>query len=353
VATLWAKERGESLIIQQGVQRLGLDFNPFGPEKAEQDPRLPDLFYRLSPVWEEVTAPQPSILIAPPASGRSALMWMIRYESGLIGSSVENVFPVFVPLFSCASPQELGQTLRASITAALGQALACDPYGLLGLAEAEQRGLAELLLNSAGGLAPLLRQLLVAGLSPDDPDGLLLQEALTVVARSRETWGGEMNWDIPRFHPYGTEHTFLLVDVACADSEVTSMLLESLFERWLPSLAPRHVVPKVFVPAEPSDCPITPVSIAWDENALNGLLRHRLQRAGLMLPAGRPALEGWVEKLAAPDRVLIESAKGSPACLVRLGNRLIRRIAQPQPLAAGEFLEIMSAPLSGSASGKR
>ncbi len=255
LATLWAKERGESLIIQQGVQRLGLDFNPFGPEKAEQDPRLPDLFYRLSPVWEEVTAPQPSILIAPPASGRSALMWMIRYESGLIGSAVENVFPVFVPLFSCASPQELGQTLRGSIAAALGQVLARDPYGLLGLAEAEERGLAELLLNSAGGLAPLLRQLQVAGLSPDDPDGQLLQEALTVVARSRETWGGEMNWDIPRFHPYGMKHTFLLVDVACSDKGVTNLVLESLFERWLPSLAPRQVVPKVFVPSEPDDCP--------------------------------------------------------------------------------------------------
>ena len=340
---LWARERGESLIIQQGVQRLGLDFNPFGPEKAEQDPRLPDLFYRLSPVWEEVAAPQPSILIAPPACGRSALLWMIRYESGLIGSAVEGVFPVFVPLFSGSSPQELGQTLQAALSAALGQALARDPYGLLGLAEAEQRGLSELLLSSAGGLTPLLRQLQAAGLPPDDPDGQLLQEALTIVARSREAWNGGMNWDIPRFQPYGMKHTFLLVDVACPDTAVTDLVLESLLERWLPSLAPRHVVPKVFVPAQPSDCPITPVPIAWNESALNGLLCHRLQRAGLVLPAGQPALAGWVEGMADPDRVLIEGAKGSPARLIRLGNRLIRRIAQPQPLAAKEFLEIVAA----------
>ena len=343
-AALWAKERGESSIIQQGVQRLGLDFNPFGPEKAEQDPRLPDLFYRLSPVWEEVTAPQPSILIAPPTCGRSALMWMIRYESGLIGSAVEGVFPVFVPLFSCASPQELGQTLQAAISAALGQALARDPYGLLGLAEAEQRGLSDLLLSSAGGLAPLLRQLQVAGLPPEDPDGQLLQEALTVAARSRETWGGEVSWDIPRFQPYGMKHTFLLVDVACSDEGVTNMVLESLLERWLPSLAPRHLVPKVFVPAAPGDCPITPVPIVWSDSALSGLLRHRLQRAGLMLPTGQPALEGWVEGMAEPGKVLVERAKGSPACLIRLGNRLIRRIAQPQPLAADEFLEMVGAP---------
>ena len=353
IAALWAEERGESLIVQQGVQRLGLDFNPFGPEKAEQDPRLPDLFYRLSPVWEEVTAPQPSILIAPPTSGRSALIWMIRHESGLTGSSVENVFPVFVPLFSCASVQELGQTLRAAIAAALCRALARDPYGLLGLVEAEQRSLSELLLSSAGGLAPLLRQLQAAGLSPDDPDGQLLQEALTVVARSRETWGGEMNWDIPRFHPYGLEHTFLLVDISSSDKDVTGMVLESLLDRWLPSLAPRHVVPKVFLSAELSDCPITPVPITWDERSLSRLLRHRLQRAGLTVPAGRPALEGWVEKLAWPEQVLVEGAKGSPASLIRLGNRLIRRIAQPQPLAAGEFMELMSVPLSGSASGKK
>jgi hypothetical protein len=269
---------------------------------------------------------------------------MIRYESGLAGSSVDGVLPVFVPLFSSASPQELGHTLRAAIAAALRPALARDPYGLLGLVEAERRGLSELLLNSAGGLAPLLRQLQAAGLSPDDPDGQLLQEALSVVARSRESWGGEMNWEIPRFHPYGMDHTFLLVDVACADKDVTSMLLESLFKRWLPSLAPRHVVSKVFLPTEPNDCPITPVSIVWGERALNSLLRHRLERAGLVVPAGQPALQGWVEGLARPDKVLVESAKGSPARLVMLGNRLIRRIAQPHPLAAGEFMEIVSVP---------
>ena len=353
IAELWAKERGESVIVRKGVQRLGLDFNPFGPEKAEQDPRLPDLFYRMSPVWEEVTAPQPSILIAPPTCGRSALMWMIRYESGLIGSAVESVFPVFVPLFSCASPQELGQSLRASIAGALCHAVARDPYGLLGLDEAEQRGLSELLLNAAGGLTPVLRQLQVAGMSPDDPDGQLLQERLTVAERSRETWGEEMSWDIPRFHPFGTKHTFLLVDVACADKGVIDMLLESLFERWLPSLAPRHVVPKVFVPAEPDDCPITPVPIVWDESALNGLLRHRMERAGLMIPAGRPAMEGWVEQLEEPDKLLIQGARGSPARLVRLGNKLIRRIAQPEPLDAGEFLEIATVMWKRPAPGTR
>jgi hypothetical protein len=353
IADLWAKGRGESLIVQRGVQRLGLDFNPFGPEKAEQDPRLPDLFYRLSPVWEEVTAPQPSIVIAPPTSGRSALMWMIRYESGLIGSCVETVFPVFVPLFSCASPQELGETLRTAIGAALCRALACDPYGLLGLGDIEQRGLSELLLNSAGGLSSLLRQLQAAGLSSDDPDGQLLRETLTAAARTRETWGGEMNWDTPRFHPFGMKHTFLLVDVACADRNVIDMLLESLFERWLPSLAPRHVVPKVFVPVEPDDCPITPVPIVWDECALNGLLRHRMERAGLMIPAGRPALEGWVEDVQEPDRVLIQGAKGSPARLVRLGNKLIRRINQSEPLGAGEFLDITTALWRRPAQGTR
>ena len=343
-AMLWAKDRGESLIVQQGVQRLGLDFNPFGPEKAEQDPRLPDLFYRLSPVWEEATAPQPSIFVAPPASGRSALVWMIRYEGGLTGSSLEGVFPVFAPLFSCASAEELGQVLRTAMAGALCHSLARDPYGLLGLAEAEQRGLAELLLSSTGGLTPLLRQLQAAGLEPDDPDGQLLQEALTVIARSRETWTGEMNWEIPRFHPYGTKHTFLLVDVACTDKEVANLVLESLFERWLPYLAPRHVVPKVFVTAEPDDCPITPVQITWDEDALQGLLNHRLQRAGLMLPTDRPAMEGWVEEMDDPGRALVQGAKGSPARLIRLGNKLIRRIAQSEPLDASEFLEIVAVP---------
>jgi hypothetical protein len=138
------------------------------------------------------------------------------------------------------------------------------------------------------------------------------------------------------------EHTFLLVDVSSLDGDSTAILLEALFDRWLPQLAPRHVVPKVFLPAEPLNCPLAPVPIFWDDKALYRLLHHRLQRAGLVLQEGQPMLQGWVEGMENPDAVLIENAAGSPARLIGLGNRLMRRMAQPLPLARDEFLTIVS-----------
>jgi hypothetical protein len=339
VSALWARERGESQIVAEGVHRLGLDFNPFGPEKAEQDPLLPDLFYRLSPVWEEVTAPQPTILIAPPGCGRSALIWMIRYESGLVGSSVGRAFPVFVPLYSFSSAQDLQQILLESLASALRHALARDPYGLLGLEEPQKRGLIQILLQASGGLSPLLRQLTGAGLSPHDPDAQLLREALAMEARLKEEWAGEVDWDVPSFHPHGRDYTFLLVDASSQEAEMPDDLLMALFERWLPVWAPRHVVPKVFLSSEPDSSPLAPIRVEWDAETFSRLLRHRLERAGLVFQENQPALRGWVEGMEDPDKALIEKSGGCPAQLIRIGNRLIRRLAQPQVLTRQEFLD--------------
>jgi hypothetical protein len=340
--SLWAKERGESRVERRGVRKLGLDFNPFGPERAEQDPLLPDLFYRLSPMWEEVTAPQPGIFVVPPGCGRSALIWMIRHESGLVGSAVERVLPVFVPLYALSSTEELAQVLQKSVCSALCRSLARDPYGLLGLEEAQREALIELLLRASGGLTGLVRQLHGAGLSPGDADAQLLQEALATVARSRQDWDGVLDWDIPRFHPYGLAHTFFLVDASFRDAETGAMLLEALFDRWWPSLAPRQVVPKVFFSSELDPCPVTPIRVHWDDESLNGLLRHRLERSGMLLQEGQPALDGWIENMQDPDSVLIQKAAGSPAQLIRLGNRLMRRIGQPPLLERDEFLQMMT-----------
>lgn len=342
VTGLWARERGESRILRQGVQKLGLDFNPFGPPKAEQDPLLPDLYFRLSPLWEEAIASQSSVLIAPPGTGRTALIWMLRYESGLAGSDVENLFPVFVPLHSLASTEELLQILHKAISDALCPALVRDPYALLGLAEAEQHGLAQFLLNCAGGMGPLLRQLRAAGLNADDPDGRLLQEALSIEARSQEEWQASVAWNLPRFHPYPMKHTLLLIDAALPDQGMVEMLLEAVFQRWLPDMAPRHVVAKVFLPSEPATCPVTPAWFRWDDEALHNLLRLRVERAGLVPHEGRPLLDGWIEGVRDPDGLLVQHAAGNPAQLIRLGNRTIRRIARPEPLVHEEFLKLLS-----------
>lgn len=437
---LWPRERGESDVVRRGVARLELDLNPFGPEKAEQDPLLPDLFYHQSPVWDDVVAPQPGIVVVPPGCGRSALLWMVRHESGLASTPLEQVLPVYVPLHTFRSVAEFVRTLHYALLDAWSCILARDPYGLLGLPEVDQQAIAEELVRAAGGWAALLEQLKSAGLSANDPDGRLLQEVLAAAAGPGEpgrdngahvpavgqeielaavsglvrdaftpgelrrfcqerpafrpfldqvseaslnelTYGlveycekrtlfTELLAEIAAFNPrqyerhhpklgpkgsnygptapqiphgwltqpYGISCTFLLLDVGCQDRDAVSLLAQLLLERWLPWLSPRHFVPKLFVEFEPEGCPLPAFHITWDRAALHELLRHRLQRAGLVVHRFQPALQGWVEDVADPDAALVEAAAGCPARLIRLGNRLIRRLAEPGALGREEFL---------------
>ncbi|MEJ2212068.1 MAG: hypothetical protein P8129_23960, partial [Anaerolineae bacterium] len=438
---LWPRERGESPIVQRGVARLELDLNPFGPEKAEQDPFLPDLFYPLSPIWEEVAAPQPAIVVVPPGCGRSALLWMVRHESGLASTPLEQVLPAYVPLHGFPSTTDLVHSLHHSLLEAWSCLLARDPYGLLGLPEAEQQFITEQLIRAAGSQVALLEKLKGAGLSPGDPDGQLLQEVLATAAGPTGSGGGNGAHSFPADHgidlgavsrlardaftpgelrrfcqerpafrpfldqvsetslngltfglveycekhdlfgellagiaavnprqyrrhraalglgasihslptpeiphgwltqPYGISHTFLLLDVTCQDRDTVTLLTQLLFERWLPWLGPRHFIPKLFVEFEPEDCPLPVLTVSWNGDTLHGLLRHRLERAGLMAHRSQPALQGWVEGVDDPDTALVEAAGQSPAHLIRLGNRLIRRLSEPRALGREEFFD--------------
>jgi hypothetical protein len=338
---LWPSARGESRLVEAGVRRLGLDLNPFGPEKAEQDPALPDLFYRISPLWEELVALQPAAIVAPPGSGRSALIWMLRYECGLVGSAVEHVFPVYVPIYTFSSPEEAQATIRHAVATAVCQALAGNPYDLLGLGDAPRQGLAGLLLRDAGGVVPLLRDLHLRGLDEGDPDAQLLAETLTLEARSLPPGVEGGDGYVPQFHPYGRAYTFLLIDLFLKEADQLQDLVDLFLTRWLVSWTPRHLVPKVFLPSRPKSCSPSLLELCWDADALRRLLWHRLERAGLVLPADGPALQGWIDGVDDPDGALVEAAGGSPAQLVRLGNRLIRRLAQPQLLRKQEFLGLL------------
>ena len=336
---LWPQNRGEPQTMWQGVRRLGLDFNPFGPEKAEQDPRLPELFYYASPVWEEVMAPRPSVFVVPPGCGRSALIWMLRYKCGLVGSAVEGVFPVHVPVHDACSFQELQAIIHKSVATALCWELARDPYGLLGLDNAAREERTDLLLGAFGGLAPLLKHLRAVGLQANDADARLLEEALALEAHTRDAWHGTNNGHLLPLHPYGRAYTFLLMDIGVKEEDQLQALVDTLFDRCLALWSPRHLVPKVFISSRPAACSVNPIQVRWEADALCRLLRHRLQRAGLVLADEGSVLRGWVEGVDDPDQALLEAAAGRPARLVRLGNRLIRRLAQPQVLTRQEYFD--------------
>jgi hypothetical protein len=144
---------------------------------------------------------------------------------------------------------------------------------------------------------------------------------------------------LPLLH--GSEYVFLLIDVSFQDGAAIDALLESVFERWLPSLAPRHVVPKVFLSSEPNRRSVAPIRLEWTREALHRLLRLRLERAGLILQNEQPLLEAWVDEVEEADWLLVDQAAGSPKRLMQLGNRLICRLAEHEALGRAEFLGIL------------
>jgi hypothetical protein len=370
---------------------------------------------------------------------------MIRYESELIGSALERIISVPIPLHSPLQLRELDQVVQRATYGSLCCAIARDPYTFLGLDQVEQVALSEFLIKAAGGLPPLLLALKRVGLSPGHPDTQILRETLGRVSHSQVGRGGaaarspagtEAEYDLPalrallgeafapaellrfckdyrwlrpvlidlgprstfaeiidavvdyclrhdllddllrevrtvnpqqvaryserlrgggRWRPgmsegisqlplpllHGTEYLFLLIDVSFQDGPAIDALLESIFERWLPSLAPRHVVPKVFLSAEPERCAVAPVRLEWTREALHNLLHLRLERAGLILQEGQPLLEAWVDEVEEADWLLVDQAAGSPKRLMQLGNRLICRLTEPEALARAEFLGIL------------
>lgn len=430
---IWPRERSESPVARMGAARLALDYNPFGPEKAEQDPLLPDLFYRLWPVWQEATTPQPSVLVAPPGCGRSALMWMMRYESELVGSALDRILPVYVPLHAPLAPRHLARLLQRAAYDTVLCVIARQPDALLGLDEAGQWRLGTFLLQVAGGLSPLLSDLERVGLRVGDLDTGLVYETLDRIRQRRELWatgGDETGGDYeiaavrrllrdaftarelvafcqdrpafrpvladfgPRFsfadmidavvnyamrrdrigglleeieafnprqfaryrtsltsgitmdqagfpRPHGCDYLFLVIDVSFEEEGDIGALLQCLFERWLNLLAPQHVVPKVFVSRCPA-CPVTPVKIEWSREALYELLRHRLERAGLVSVAGQPLLGEWVDGIEHAGWALVDAAEGSPGRLIRLGNQLLSRLGRSAPITRDEFSQLLT-----------
>jgi hypothetical protein len=341
---LWPSKRGDSSTIRQGLTNWGLGvegFNPFGPEKAEHDPLLEQVFYYESlPAWNEITTLRPHLFIAPPGSGRSALIWMMRYWGGWASVGLEKVFPVFVPVYAFTSTQELEHTFHDAIAAALRCVLANNPYGLLGLKETQQYSLAEILLQSAGKLEILQHQLEEAGLSADNPDARLLYEILAIAAQRPDMKRATL-WESSCFHPYGLDYTVLLVDVRFTDETMTAELLNLLFDRWLSFMLPRNIIPKVFLSA-PINSAHHATDLKWDETQLMGLLHHRLVQAGIGPRENRPLLEGLIEHIADPDTELVRAAQGSPQNLIRLGNRMVQRLANPAELTARDFRALLS-----------
>lgn len=300
-------------LISNSVEELkiSLDFTPFGPPKAENDPRLPTLSsekkklgelggwfwngYDILPWKEKLEDQTPRLFYAPHGYGRTAAIWMARHRYRVIG--YEPALSIYLPLYEYIE----GKQLLRQVTFALAEALLCavvgNPYWLLAADREVQQLLAGILLYHAGGHTELLRLLQLRGLSIaslDDPkqnepttakmyyDGQLLAELLHhFMPLEKPNWDNilEATQGI-RIALRATNHAldnmwtypiFLWIDCQnTINPHDISMLWKD------PTLRKLGYLKLFSVFSEISD---ETIHMTWTKEALQAMTRHRFERA--------------------------------------------------------------------------
>lgn len=347
---LWsAAYLGDPRKIGVWLGRVGLGFNPFGPETAELDPRLP--WYVIDVIYEEARGARPLLVTAAPGAGKTAAALMLAYNCGHPPANPRQpgTFPVYYPLrlvtaFAEHTSTILAPLVRATVREIL-RYLSLQPQGLLDLPlfsqDAMRRLLAlayvgseSLLAAAVGRLPPSLQKTLALG---------SLSESWSRPSRLRdEDWLDLLSEALPAgFYRYEW-----LVDVP---GRMNALLPDQLPDRLIKlvdlatPLAIVGVHLKLFVADDVAgilgDPPgLDVVCLKWDEEGLRLMLDQRIRQTGgdsLMALCGPDVARDFETRL-------IQAAQGSPRRLVQLGNALLNSAASRaagDPLLTEEDLE--------------
>ncbi|MDY0041614.1 MAG: hypothetical protein RBS57_14975, partial [Desulforhabdus sp.] len=275
---------------------------PLGAEKAEYDHLLLRSFIETS-IWNDIMTPKPSLCIVSPGAGRTAHIWKAREEPP------KGSFPVYMHVAEYGSESDLAKDLQQALALAWRETIVKDPYALLGLEEGKRSNIVTLLLQDAGGQENLFKLMENLGLNWANPDSRLLEEVLAGSVLEQSYFQ-----NVIHLHPYDHTYTLLLVDVS-ADVEF-EQVVTCLLNRWLPILGPCAIIPKVFVHAKPSHCPVAPVTLRWSQEDLLRMLRERD-------PSGKISRIRVRTDLEKSEQALIQASQGSPQRLIALGNALL------------------------------
>ena len=341
---------------------------PFGPLKAEEDPRLPPLllakngdevggfFWDKHPLWNEVLSSRSAVFVAPPGSGRTAFIWVGRHYRRFWGK--KPALSLYLMLNVDFSEERLFDEFYNALFAALLCTLAEDPFWFLRAPESAREAITAFLLDRAGGARNLLRRLAVCGLDGTDPadqDARLLWEALLqysppasgIIMDRKECLSlleqiSRLLAEATRFRRGEPFAVFIWGDIKGQAEQ--QAWLRALWD-W-EELRQRAIL-KLFIDSEPED-QITPVfTLHWETSWLKEMLKHRLYKAGLAKPAlwqeiieiaikgeapGDWDAESWRQlfKEIEPQRHLdslldwlVAQANGCPARAIHQGNLIM------------------------------
>ncbi len=299
----------------RGLRQLGLERNPFGAEKAEADP-LFLLEVRTYPSWwSKVTPIQSGLFVAEYGGGRTTMALLLAHD--LLQS--KEAFPVYwKPASVEMSPNHLVQ----AIAQALVNYIALRPSVYISSAHSARTAIARLL---NGCFADPLDALRRAGLPAVGEGQRVLRELESLLDTLRFSRPLLPNDYLPLLNDARLSefpHTLVLLDIQQEPGESALWHILTLMD----PLARTGVFLKVFLPVSPNTEHLGE-RILWSGEDLKELLSRRFA----LLGPGE-TLEAWCElkkwRELPPDDRLIAAARGNPAALIRLGNRLLSRIGQ-------------------------
>lgn len=174
---LWrAAREADPPAVAHWCQQAGLAFNPFGPEEAELDPRLPE--YWVDTFSEKTQGRRATLILGAPGSGQTAAAMLLAYRCTYPPSSPyeSGAFPVYWNPFDRASGlvfRSLEEGLIKATAAALARYLAEYPAHFTGLQQGRKCRIARLLTFWAGSRGSVEQALQAEGPDSGVPDELV------------------------------------------------------------------------------------------------------------------------------------------------------------------------------------
>lgn len=344
---LWPKDRpSEPEGVQAWLNGAELAFNPFGPELAEHDARLPE--YVLETVFAEARGKRAALIEAAPGAGRTAAALCIAHDCDHPSPNPResHTFPVYyVPPVPTRPGRGAADHAQAICTAAsrwLIKLIAAKPEMFLDvMSRSQQVTVVHLLKAGLGSLDAVASALHRSGRGDPEPDVervlRQMQSLDTGSARAQRISQDELAEVLAAALPAPYQWVYLLADVqfprSSASMPAAAEALGSLLEMAQP-LAAKGIYLKVFAPAPiltgvsvPIGC--TRITLQWTAEALRAMLAQRLRNLQRQAVEFNELFDRSLSPAGdTPEELIVRASvahEDAPRHLIRLGNALLRR----------------------------
>ena len=311
--------------------------HPFGPLKAEDDPRLPlkagendkrpvaGLFWNEHPLWTQVNGEHSCLVTTPPGRGGSAMLLMGRHTRRLWGRAP--ALSLGLTLSGKPDAALLWQQAERALSETLRRDLVEDPYWLLNAPGFVREWVVSFFQKQYGEVARLSSRLREAGLPDEDAD-VVISVLHMAIGRNAYQGAGQFTELLTMLRQVlgesaryrlrsGKFDIFYWIELP--DPRYAITWLETLREAGLLNLGVQKIFCRAQLPKSEWNEIYQPLELTWREEDLEKMLLYRLRQCN------QPELE-----VSLDTQELARQAQGSPTRLIALGNEAVHKLARQE-----------------------